>query len=207
MKIELENKLGTVDAVIVYGKDETIYRVARVCTGNGFNSEPSDKETLNRFITNLIKRQHLRCFEFCGIVFGIRCPIFVERQLRTYRKPELERSLRYCEPIEETIDGDNTDALEIQQWNAESLRLYRKLRAKGVPKEEARRVLPLDTLTEVVSFYTLRSLFHVFDERLSARAQSETSKVVQAMHDIAKEFFPLSIRAYDYSRNANGDKE
>lgn len=206
MKIELENKLGTVDAVIVYGKDETIYRVARVCTGNGFNSEPNDKETLDRFITNLMKRKHLRCFEFCGIVFGIRCPIFVERQLRTYRKPELERSLRYCEPIEETVEGDNVDALNIRMWHCECLKFYHELRSKGVPKEEARRVLPLDAMTEVVSYYSLRSLFHVFDERLSTRAQSETSKFVQAMHNITEEFFPLTVRAYDSLHKGSEDE-
>ena len=81
MRIEAIESRATVEDVAVYGSDETIYQVARVCTGNGFFSKPDDHETLDRFIRNLLKRRHMRCFEFCGIVFGIRCPIFVERQL------------------------------------------------------------------------------------------------------------------------------
>ena len=195
MKIELESNLGTVDCVAVYGSDEMVYRVARVCTGGGFNSAPKDREALDRFIGNLLKRGHLRCFEFCGIVFGIRCPIFVERQLRTYRKPDLERSLRCCDPIELTEEAGTGDAFRLSCFET-----YRLRRADGAPKEEARRVLPLDTLTEVVSFYTLRSLFHVFEERLCSNAQSETRQVVVAMRRIAREFFPLSVAAHDSLR-------
>lgn len=203
MKISIED-FASVYEVSVYGTDETAYRVARVCTGNGFDSFPLTNDVLDRFVQNLLKRRHLRCFEFAGIVFGIRCPIFVERQLRTYRKPDLERSLRYCEPIELVEEGQ----LErCDDFHRECLEIYRERRKKGVPKEEARRVLPLETLTEVVSFYNLRSLFHVFDERLSSAAQSETSKVVAAMKEITRAFFPITISAYDSLRQVEDPKQ
>lgn len=196
MKIILNNNLGSVEDVEVFGSDETIYQAARVCTGYGFKSRPKDEETLNRFLVNLLKREHMRCFEFGAIVFGIRCPIFVERQLRTYRKPELERSLRYCEPIEleEETEG-------LTEFHYACLQEYKERRKNGEPREEARRVLPLDTLTEVVSIYSIRSLLHVFDERLAPPAQSETSKIVEAMERIATRYFPQTINAYHSMRS------
>lgn len=195
MKLEIPEIKSTVEDVAVYGNDETIYQVARVCTGNGFHSEPSDFATLDRFVRNLLKRRHMRCFEFCGIVFGIRVPIYVERQLRTYRKPELERSLRYCEPIELTEVVEDSGELDV--FHRACFQTYKQRRKDGAPKEQARCVLPLDTLTEVVSYYNLRSLFHVFDERLTSAAQSETKEVVWKMYDVAKKYFPLTITAYD----------
>lgn len=194
MKLEVTESRAVVEDVAVYGSDETIYKVARVCTGNGFSSVPGDQETLERFIHNLMRRRHMRCFEFCGIVFGIHCPIYVERQLRTYRKPELERSLRYCEPIEltEEIGAGNLDV-----FHHACLETYRQRRKDGASKEKARCVLPLDTLTEVVSYYNLRSLLHVFDERLTSSAQKETFQVVLAMEKIARERFPLTMKAYN----------
>ena len=204
MKIEAPESRATVEDVAVYGSDETIYQVARVCTGNGFHKFYRSDEITTHFVNNLIKRSHLRCFEFVGIVFGIRCPIFVERQLRTYRKPDLERSLRYCEPIELV---EEESSREISASHKACLETYKQLRKEGVKKEEARRVLPLDTLTEVVSFYNLRSLFHVFDERLSPAAQSETSKVVEAMKEITRAFFPITISAYDSLRQLEDPKQ
>ena len=199
----LDSNQSFVQDVAQFGSDELIYKVTRVCTGHGFDSVPYDFDALERFIYNLLKKNHMRCFEFTGIVFGIRCPIFVERQLRTYRKPELERSLRFTEPIESANLEPESNGSEnpVGNWKKLSVQKYRNLRESGWKKEEARRVLPLDTLTEVVSYYTLRSLFHVFEERLQPPAQSETSQIVNLMYEIASQMFPATFKAYERVRS------
>lgn len=194
-RIEIGNSGAFVEALDSYGSDATFYRIARVCTGKGFHEATDDDEKRGAFISRLIKQKHLRPFEFAGIVIGVRCPIYVERQLRTYRKPDMERSLRMCEPIE-LVEGMATfDQYDKNKLNAIST--YKEELAQGAKREDARRVLPLDTLTEVASYYTIRSLFHVFDERLHPAAQSETRKYVAAILEIARELFPQTIRAYE----------
>lgn len=198
-QINIKDNLGSVRLLDVYGSDKSIFQYSRVCTGNGFNSEPANEERLEAFIKSLIKNKHLRCFEFCGIIVGVRCPIFVERQLRTYRKPDLERSLRLCAPIElEEQSSENQDT--IGNTKNYLLEQYKHLRNVGLKREEARRVLSLDFATEVISFYNLRSLFHVFDERLAPSAQSETTEFVKALYELTKTSFPLSIKGYENAR-------
>lgn len=214
-RIEIEETGGFVEALDSYGTDATFYRIARVCTGKGFHDATDDDDKRAEFIARLIRLKHLRPFEFAGIVVGIRCPIYVERQLRTYRKPDMERSLRMCDPIEiaeigkptatqacELIKGraNGNFGDEIARLGRFSVYMYNALREDGLKREEARRVLTLDTLTEVASFYTVRSLFHVFDERLSSAAQSETRKYVEAILEIARELFPQTIAAYENER-------
>lgn len=191
-KIEMKLTDGFVQRVAVYGSDETFFKVSRVCTGHGFEDKPDDESHLADFIDNLYKRKHMRPFEFAGIVFGIRCPIYVERQLRTYRKPDVERSLRFCEPIEVCQSNKN----DLPPVFLE----YLDLREKGFKKEDARRVLPLCTLTEVVSYYSIRSLFHVFDERLAPAAQAETREYAEALYTLAKESFRITFDVYDLHR-------
>lgn len=194
-------ELGSVQYIESLGNDDTFFRTAKVCVGKGFDVEvPEDEVIVQNLINTLYNLRHHRVFELGGITFGIECPIFVERQLRTYRKPEIERSLRYCEPIELDDSGfwKRRDTIAIEKQNA--LRRYKELREQGVKKEEARRVLPVDTKTQVVSYYTIRSLFHVFDERLDKAAQSETTAFVQAMYDLTKRFYPLTINAYENRR-------
>lgn len=222
-RVEIEETGGFVEALDSYGTDATFYRIARVCTGKGFHDATDDDDKRADFIARLIRLKHLRPFEFGGIVVGIRCPIYVERQLRTYRKPDMERSLRFCDPIEiagvgtpttaqgaeliKAQTGGNREGVEgeISRHGRFSVYMYNVLREDGCRREEARRVLTLDTLTEVASFYTVRSLFHVFDERLSSAAQSETRKYVAALLEIARELFPQTIAAYENGRKG-GDK-
>lgn len=198
MNLEIKN-IGLVSDVDVYGSDCTFYQVAGVCTGHGFFRQPDTFKRLDQFIYSLLKNKHLRCFEFAGIIFGIRCPIFVERQLRTYRKPDLERSLRLCEPLE--LSKANYEYVmstdDYIRSKEKALGTYQNLVRQGVKREEARRVLPLDTMTDVISLYSIRSLLHVFDERLAKSAQSETTEVVRRMYEITKEFFPETIKAYE----------
>lgn|GEM_PF-6137573 len=193
-RIEIGDNGAFVEALDAYGSDETFYRIARICTGKGFHDSTDDEEKLGAFINRLVKQKHLRTFEFAGIIIGIRCPIYVERQLRTYRKPDMERSLRMCEPIE-LVDGMKVlDAYDNERLNA--MKHFQERIMLGDKREDARRMLTLDSMTEVASYYTIRSLFHVFDERLHPAAQRETRKYVAAIYEIARELFPLTIKAY-----------
>ena len=101
----------------------------------------------------------------------------------------MERSLRYCKPIELTSDDDWNESI----YN-NAVALYKSCLDNGSKKEEARAVLPLCTPTILVWKINCRSLFHVFDERLAPSAQGETREVVREM----KRLFKLNFPALDY---------
>lgn len=206
---ESGTQYGRVYLIEKFGTDRTFYQAAKTTIGRGFFCEPESDEVVKKLIRNLYNRKHHRIFEFGSLLFGIRCPIYVERQLRTYRKPEVERSLRYCEPIElvENIELDESNIKE----SIKNLQLasYRNLRSNGVLKEDARVILPVSILTEVLSLYSVRSLFHVFTERRTSATQDLTRKIVECMYSFAKTAFPITMEAFgnECSRKEKEDPE
>jgi len=122
-------------------------------------------------------------FEFAHLLFEVQCPIYVARQLMRHRNGAfLERSLRALEPPKNDgkQDGDYAAALD----------KYNELLAYGVHREDARAVLPLSTPTGFLWKISLRSLFNVFQQRLSPATQRDTRNVVFAMYVGASNAYP-----------------
>lgn len=83
---------GFVRLVDHLGSDEAIVRAARVSYGKG-TRKISEDETLIRY---LMRNQHTSPFEMCEVVFHIKLPIFVMRQMVRHRTANLnEISGRY----------------------------------------------------------------------------------------------------------------
>ena len=157
------------------------------------------KEQIDRFTrlaVNCFKRGHMRVFEFTTLLFRVRCPIYVARQLVRHRNGTfMEKSLRYLEaPDVMTVEPNYRAAYR------DALDKYKALIQAGVRKEQARAVLPLCTPTEFLWQISLRSLFNVFDQRLDACAQEETRALVQQMYDEAHEYYPHLLDAWKESR-------
>lgn len=76
----------------------------------------------------------------------------------------------------------------------EALRLiysaYEKMIAAGVPKEDARYVLPSAIKTKLVMTINARSLMHVVWQRTALQAQWEIRELANAMLDVAREATP-----------------
>lgn len=157
--------------------------VARVSHGH-FDGVYSQEQDVN-LIRSLYASKHMTPFEFVSVTFRIECPIFVARQLMRYRcATYVERSLRYCEPMEDDVPE------------------YRSAIAAGVKKEEARALLPLSTQTEFCMRVNVRSLFHIFDERIHPHAQKETRDLVSMMKDEFAKVYPICSAIYEENRNA-----
>lgn len=169
--------------------EKLIARSARVCYGHG--NEEIDEDATKKLIPHLLRCEHMKPFDFAHITWFMRMPIFVERQLRVYRTATiLERSLRYCDPIEKKF-LDQMDAYEADLYYR-----YESLRAKGEPKEYARRVLPLSAFTDVMYTISVRNLLHLLAERLTKYAQVETRLYAQAMFEDLELRFPLTAKTF-----------
>lgn len=155
-------------------------------------------------VETCFKCGHLSVFEFAEITYWIHCPIYVARQLMRYRNASyIERSLRRCAPLPPDEGQDE----EINELYANSLTSYIFLHdtSKKKKKELARAALTLAAPTEFLMKVDFRELFHIFDERLSKEAQSETRECVLQMYKQFEEYNPDIAEMYRKKRELQGD--
>lgn len=74
-------------------------------------------------------------------------------------------------------------------------RLYKSLLSAGVAPEQARMVLPQNTMTEWIWTGNVMSFARVCKQRLDPHAQKETRDVAVQLQDILQEHFPVSFKA------------
>jgi thymidylate synthase (FAD) len=67
---------------------------------------------------------------------------------------------------------------------------YEKIVAIGVPKEDARYILPTAIKTKLVMTINARSLMHIIWQRTAPQAQWEIRELAISLHDLAREATP-----------------
>jgi thymidylate synthase (FAD) len=91
------------------------------------------------------------------------------------------------------VMGDVSDAVTYSTTDA--LRIYQGLLDKGVCAEQARMVLPQNTMTEWFWSGTLGAFADMLVLRLSPYTQAETRVVAEQIRDIVQPLFPVSLKA------------
>jgi thymidylate synthase (FAD) len=87
--------------------------------------------------------------------------------------------------------ASNSAALSVYKLALEEIyKAFEKLTALGVPKEDARYLLPSALKTKLVMTVSARSLMHIFWLRSSLQAQWEIRELVNVMCRLAKESTP-----------------
>lgn len=208
---------GYVKLIRVDGDDRAIGQTAKICT-DAESTEDADIKLTRR----LVRDRHTSPVEFAGLVLEIQMPIFVARQLMRHRTGAFnEYSLRYSEapdifylpPVErcqaqstfnkqgsaEFLGDDNADYIRTRiRQNAEAAyQDYKDLLALGLTRELARCVLPVNFYTKVRWKLDMHNLMHFLKLREDPHAQWEIQQFANAMHTIAKECFPETMRAYE----------
>lgn len=72
---------------------------------------------------------------------------------------------------------------------------YNALLSSGVAPEQARMVLPQNTMTEWIWTGSLMAFARVCKQRLDPHAQQETQEVAQMIKEIIEPLFPVSFKA------------
>lgn len=192
-----------------FGDDLDVVNVAYVST-NKFADE-LDEERHGGFIPWLAENGHTSPFRHQHLRFRIRCPIFVARQWmkHTVGCGWNERSARY---VPFRADSDDVwapgswrkDSSKIKQGSLgpmdedaqiaanmtyygaveASLKAYDDLLKMGVCREQARVVLPVGMMTELIWTTSLQALLHFLKLRCDAHAQEETRIYAEAIKDM-----------------------
>lgn len=183
MKVELvnvtNNPLGTIEEVACNcydSKPTNNYAIANECYNSG----------------------HLSVFEFAQFHFhveGVSRALLA--QLTRHRTGKFcVRSQRYVNEnnfeyvIPHTIKNSKV-ANDIYKNTMDSINnAYNSLINLGIPKEDARMVLPNACVTVIDFSFDFRNLMHFFNERLCTNAQWEIRELAQTMKQLIIESYP-----------------
>lgn len=167
-----------------------------------------------KLIGYLAKHGHWTPFGHAFLSFRIKAPIFVARQLVKHQVGLVwnEVSRRYVDdepefwfpdvwrgkPVNAKQGSDGVVELNFDfagQVAMVALGAYQHMLDAGVAPEQARMVLPLNTMTEWIWSGSLMAFARVCKLRLDAHAQAETREVARDIAGIACKLFPCSWEA------------
>lgn len=197
------------------GSDQRICEAARISYKSSSKGDEVDKKLLGY----LWKNRHTSPFEIVKLTLNIKMPIFVMRQYVRHRMQNLnEVSARYTELPNEfyipkiwrkqdiknkqsSIESEELDhnalSFNLRRWNDEAYEKYRVLLDKGVAREMARMVLPVNIYTEIYTSWDLKNLLHFITLRDDSHAQAEIQEYGKAIKSVCKELFPWTMAAYE----------
>ena len=141
-----------------------------------------------RLLKDLYKWGHMEPFEFVSFVWELTIPVFLERQILRHRiSSKVEQSMRYVALKPSLKDAylpfssDTSKGEEIAEAYSRCFRAYEKLIEAGVPKEQARVVLPLGLNTKMFVSFNARSFDNFLRLRLNKHAQPEMQELAREM--------------------------
>jgi thymidylate synthase (FAD) len=209
---------GLVRLVDSMGSDLSVVRAARVSYDAAWRAG-EDHGSDKRLINYLWKNGHTSPFEAVTLTFEVKAPIFVLRQWHRHRTWSFnELSARYRElpeefyvPTPELIgqqstsnkqmrvagEPDHEASVAIRDSSAASFRAYHALLKRGVPRELARSVLPVNTYSHMFATVDLLNLLKFLSLRCHEHAQYEIRVYADAMRELARTVAPASIEVWE----------
>ena len=205
---------GFVKLIESMGDDMSIVNAARVSYAGTSKGPEKDKKLL----LYLMEHRHESPFEHVIFKFHVKAPIFVVRQWMRHRIASYsEVSARYTETPDEfyvptewrrqdTVDkqGSIKDVTlenellsqELKLICDESFNFYKRFLSKGVSREMARFVLPLNTYTQFHWVVNARSLMNFLTLRADSHAQWEMRQYAEAHGLMFKGLCPWTWEAF-----------
>ena len=204
------------------GSDLSVVNAARVSfdktsewdyeDGKQENCSLSEKD--EKLISYLAKHNHWSPFAHSTVSLRIKAPIFVARQLVKHQVGlawnEVSRRYVDSEPefwfpkewrgkpvnAKQGSSGLIEDQTKYQDWfkgiATGAWHAYSEALEEGMAPEQARMVLPQNTMTEWIWTGSLYAFARVCNLRLDAHAQSETQEAAKKISDIIQPLFPVS---------------
>ena len=210
---------GKVVLIDSFGSDTRIATVARTSYQKGTKPVQADRG----LIRYLMRHRHTSPFEMGEVLFYVKIPIFVARQLLRHRTANInELSGRYSEmsdqfwfPELEDLGPQSTMNNQGRAPMTNDLKAKKAkqnmvlaadtsyntydalLHVSDVSREVARTVLPLSVYTEMYWKCDLHNFFHFAKLRMDRHAQKEIRDMATAMYELVKSQFPISAEAFE----------
>lgn len=186
-----------------YGNDALICYQASMSSG----VETKDVDAL---VGKLYKRKHMKPFEVVDFHFEIKVPIFVDRQLETYRarRASVANSGRYGSTPMEFYKPAEMPSYLWEPWLQSVQNVYKlmekecELNCSTIRRNEvARCTLPQGQLIKRSFKIDLRNLFHFLEERLDSHAQVEVQDLARKMMMLAAPVCPSAFKYWSEGKD------
>lgn len=175
--------------------EETIERAARIC----YDSKTGDYEKRKKFLSGLIKSGHTSTIEHASATFKFsEVSRALTHELVRHRLFSFsQRSQRYCSEdgfvttIPRSIVNEKSGQFPGKWMDLMNsiLDLYNEMVEAGIPKEDARYILPNACHTEIFVSGNFREWRHFLELRLSPRAQWEIRELA---HLVLNELYKVA---------------
>lgn len=182
--------------------EKLIEAAGRTCYDTG---DRAGADSAARFIRMLIRRGHLSVLEHAAATFRIRGASralthqLVRHRLASYSQRSQryvgEAGFPYVTPPSVTGNDEAHRAFDDAVENARAA--YEKLMGMGVPREDARFVLPNATATEIIMTANFREWRHVLALRGHAAAQWEIRRLAIAILRELKREAPATFADFE----------
>ena len=203
------------------GSDLDVVNAARVSFDKESDWKPDKilSEKDSKLIDYLAKHKHWSPFSHCYLKFRIKAPIFVARQLQKHTvglawnevsrryvdsEPEFYFPDIWREKAENVKQGSSLEPNDVYEDNmgfgpefyVAMLRdEYMRLISCDVCPEQARMILPQNTVTEWIWSGSLAAFARVVKLRTDPHSQYETSLVAHGIKYHLDNLFPISTKA------------
>ncbi|MDO4560319.1 MAG: FAD-dependent thymidylate synthase [bacterium] len=182
--------------------DKVVAAAAKICyspSGAAEIFDGLDPAKTASFLKMLREAGHLSPFEHASFTFAIEgvSRVATHQLVRHRMASYSQQSQRYVGMagngciVPPSVEA-NPEALAVFNEQTEAAqRAYEKLVSLGVPKEDARFILPHGAETRIVVTMNARELHHFFALRLCRRAQWEIRELAREMLRAAREAAPV----------------
>ena len=205
----------SVDLVDFCGSDQMFLAAARVSTST--HEAQTTKERDLKLAKFLLKHNHTSPFEHAFITYRIEAPIFSARQImrhRTFSYNEIsrrytEKNLEFYLPkklyaqdknrlqcsTDQELDQKMINSIELATRAA--FNLYQRLLAQGVSREQARFVLPMNTMTTFYMSGNFYNWIKFLKLRCDEHTQEETRLIAGAIKQSLGQLYPDTMNILD----------
>lgn len=204
-----------VDYVDHMGSDVNVVNAARCSFAKEVKEFDLEKDT--KLINYLAKHNHFTPLAHTSVTIRVKAPIFMARQFVKHQIGLVwnEESRRYIddEPefyIPNELRGRPVNAKQgsngvlessdlftdmIVSESSRCLDLYKRLLEGNVAPEQARMVLPQNTMTNWMWTGSLVALARVVKLRTDSHAQQEAQELAKLINDVVAPLYPVSWKA------------
>jgi len=173
--------------------DDICFETAKIC----YQSKTNDKQGL---LNKIIKSGHLSILEHASFTFLIKGISRVgSHQLVRHRIASFtQQSHRYTKAsgffVSESIQQNQEAFRLFRDLTNKAQVYYEKLMDMGIPKEDARYILPCAIESDIVVTMNARELLHFFTLRTCQRAQKEIRDIAIEMLKLCKNVAPIIFK-------------
>jgi len=169
-----------------YGGADSVESAARTCTqSNGVGKAME-------FVKNLVRRGHMSPLEFGFADMLIECDRGIQQELTRHRHFSFNvESTRYCDyrkkPLRfvtkppKGMDVPREAEMLLEELCTDAAGVYEAMLERGVPRDYARKALPLCTASKMRMAGNFRTWLEMLPKRLSPAAHAEAREIAGMM--------------------------